>query len=68
MNREYQQALLLYLAHCETHRHFVVHPLGESSEIIDGDWHLRNENRLIAIVTKKGNVGCVCTQPAMAVA
>ena len=68
MNRKFHEALLLYLDHCETHRHFVAHPLSESSVIIGGDWHLRDDNGLIAIVTKNGKVGCACTEHAMAVA
>ena len=68
MNREFSEAMLLYLDHCQTHRNFVVHPREESSEMIDDDWYLCDETQLIAIVTEKGNVGCVCTQHAMAVA
>ena len=68
MNREFCEALLLYLNHCESQKHFVAHPLAESSELIDGDWNLRDEEDLIAIVTEKGNVGCACTEHAMAVA
>lgn len=62
MNRKFHEALLIYLDHCESHQLFVAHPLGESSQMIDGDWHLQDGDKLIAIVTKKGNVGCVCTQ------
>ena len=68
MTREFHEALLLYLDHCEARGHFVAHPLSELSEVVDRDWHLRDENGLIAIVTKKGNVGCMCTRHAMSAA
>ena len=65
MKREFHQALMLYLDHCQENGLFVVHPLLEWSEILDGDWHMGDEKGLIAIVTRRGNVGCVCTQRAM---
>lgn len=56
MSRTYDDALLLYLSHCNAHRRFFVHPHRELSETIDGDWHLRNQNGLIAIINTEGRV------------
>lgn len=56
MNRSYDEALLLYLSHCNIQRQFFIHPLRESSAVVDDDWHLRNENGLIAIINAEGRV------------
>jgi hypothetical protein len=56
MNLSYDDALLLYLSHCNAHRQFFSHPLRELSELIGGDWHLRNKNGLIAIINNQGEI------------
>ena len=68
MGQSFSEALLLYLNHCETYGRFVAHPQYAFSEVIQGDWHLRDENGLVAIVTRRGNVGCLCTQRAISAA